>query len=415
MAYKKFKDNEILINTMRAFPDAEFAIYNGTVYYNSIPDQAGPRNSQVRNIAPGYISLYEYNIDRPEVVTGRYIGTSSIPDNGRIYPWISKTSAGASFKTVTKASYSNEFNYGDILRSTYPLSASITREYIPTPSSSLPAGAGVYNRHYISLRNRLNFYGARSQHYSVTSSYGNKNTQPLNLIHVPSIFYGSKIKPGTVSLKWYFTGSLAGELRDSNKNGELIQVSGPDATDYNDKVAGVVLYDEGFVLLTGSWALNDKTMAFSSSGAPASDQPRWTHFGAGGNDGNIPADISPTFVSGAYSLSFKGTTDTQVMTMFAHAKRGEVNFSNNPTYIEHGQDLIFKTSSNVYHENDEIKLKNFVSSSYTDYSASFKRRVYISKVAIYDKSRNLIGVATLGSPILKEENQSYTFKLKLDI
>jgi len=412
MAYKKFKDNEILINTMRAFPDAEFAIYDGKVYYNSTPAQSGPRNSQVRNVAPGYISLYEYNIDRPEVATGRFIGTSSIPDNGRIYPWISKDSAGASFKTVTKASYSSEFNYGDILRSTYPLSASITREYIPFPSSSLPAGAGVYNRHYISLRNRLNFYGARSQHYLVSSSYGNKDTQTLNLVHIPSIFYGSKIKPGTVSLKWYFTGSLAGELRDSNKNGELFQVSGSDSTAYNNKVAGVVLYDEGFILLTGSWALNNKTMAFSPS---ISGQPRWTHFGAGGNDGNLPAAIGPTFVSGAYNLSFKGTTDTQVMTMFAHAKRGEVNFSNNPTYIEHGQDLIFKTSSNVYHENDEIKLKNFVSSSYTDYSASFKRRVYISKVAIYDKNRNLIGVATLGSPILKEENQSYTFKLKLDI
>ena len=412
MAYKKFKDNEILLNTMRSFPDAEFAIFDGKVYYNNTPDQSGSRNSQVRNVPAGHISLYEYNIDRPEVSTGRFVGTSSIPDTGRVYPWVSKDSAGSSFKTVGATSYSSEFNFGDILRSTYPLSASITREYIPIPSSSVPAGSGSYNKHYVALRNRLNFYGARSQHYLVTSSYGNKNTQTLNLIHVPSIFYGSKIKPGTVSLKWYFTGSLAGELRDSNKNGELLQVSAPDATSYNDKVAGVVLYDEGFILLTGSWALNNKSMAFSAS---FSDFPRWTHFGAGANDGNVPADISPTFVSGAYNLSFKGTTDTQVMTMFTHAKRGEVNFSNNPTYIEHGQELIFKTSSNVYHENDEIRLKNFVSSSYTDYSASFKRQVYISKVAIYDKNRNLIGVATLGSPVLKEENQSYTFKLKLDI
>ena len=103
------------------------------------------------------------------------------------------------------------------------------------------------------------------------------------------------------------------------------------------------------------------------------------------------------------------------MTMFAHAKRGEVNFSNNPSFIEHGQEMIFKTSSNVYHESDEVTVKNFVSSSYPDYSASFERQVFISKIGIYDKNKNLIGVATLAKPILKKQSDSYTFKLKLDI
>ena len=34
---------------------------------------------------------------------------------------------------------------------------------------------------------------------------------------------------------------------------------------------------------------------------------------------------------------------------------------------------------------------------------------------IYDKYKNLIGVATLANPVLKEDNQDLTFKLKLDI
>jgi hypothetical protein len=41
--------------------------------------------------------------------------------------------------------------------------------------------------------------------------------------------------------------------------------------------------------------------------------------------------------------------------------------------------------------------------------------VYISKVAVYDAAKNLIGVATLSSPVLKEEEQDYTFKIKLDL
>ncbi len=32
-----------------------------------------------------------------------------------------------------------------------------------------------------------------------------------------------------------------------------------------------------------------------------------------------------------------GTNDIQVVTMFAHAKKGEVNYSNNPTFLQYGQ------------------------------------------------------------------------------
>ena len=64
-----------------------------------------------------------------------------------------------------------------------------------------------------------------SLHYKVSSPYADKDKQVINLISIPSIFYGTKIKPGSVSLKWNFTGSMIAELRDTKENGELIQVS----------------------------------------------------------------------------------------------------------------------------------------------------------------------------------------------
>ena len=103
------------------------------------------------------------------------------------------------------------------------------------------------------------------------------------------------------------------------------------------------------------------------------------------------------------------------MTMFAHARRGEVNYSNNPTYIEYNQSLVEETSSQIYLENNSRRIYNFASSSYTDYSASFERQVYVSRVAIYDDKQNLIGVATLSNPVRKKEDEDLTFKLKLDI
>ena len=433
MSFKKFDKNDIMRNTMRAYPHSDFLIYDSNVYYNQRPDQVGTRNSRVRNTENGFISLYELNIGRPEVSTGRYIGPDSapeegepdtrIPDTARIYPWISKDSAGASFKTVGALTYNNEFQYGDILRAKYPLSASITREYIATPSSSFSSGttqrigSGEYNTSYMAIRNALNHYRIRSEHYAVSASNGswNKNAQALNMIHIPSIFYGSKIKPGSVRLEWYYTGSLVAVVADSNQNGELLQFSSSVHSTYDNDVAGVVLYEEGLILLTGSWDLNEETMRVGT--VPTGlKKPKWIYFGAGGNDGNTRAGTNSSFGNGSYKLSFKGVTETQVLTMFAKAKKGEVNYSNNPSFLEFGQQKVFiSNTSSIYQENSDLKLTNFVSSSYNEYNAPFKRQVYISKVAIYDKSKNLIGLATLGSPVLKQDDQEIAFKLKLDI
>jgi len=165
-------------------------------------------------------------------------------------------------------------------------------------------------------------------------------------------------------------------------------------------------------MLTGSWSLSDKIMGFSST---ITDRLKWLYFCAGANDGQTRTTAGASFGNGSYKLSFKGVTETQVMTMFARAKKGEVNYSNNPSFLKHNQIKIFNTSSNIYQENDNLQLVNFVSSSYRDYNAPFKRQVYVSKIGIYDKNKNLIGVASLSSPILKKDDDDLTFKMKLDI
>ena len=73
------------------------------------------------------------------------------------------------------------------------------------------------------------------------------------------------------------------------------------------------------------------------------------------------------------------------------------------------------TSSLSYVENDNTQIKNTISSSFCNYSASFAKQTFISKIGIYDKDRNLIAVANLAKPVKKLEDRDYTFKLKLDI
>lgn len=408
MPFRKFKKTDLIRNTLVTHPKVNFFIYDSKVYYNNRPDQDGKFN-KVYSSEVGSINLYEYNIDK---VDG---------SNDFIYPFIAKQSAGGSFKTTTSTAYSSDFVYGDTMSGSYPMTASISRELMTSPaaraSEATPDGSRTFStspthRHFYALKNRLNFLGTRSPHYLVSSSLGNKETQTLNTIYIPSIAYGSRINPGSMSLKWFLTGSLQGELRDTKHNGELIQV-GPEGSTGSGSVAGVVLYDEGIIILTGSWDLNSEQIGLTSGGAAA--RPKWIYYGAGAKDGVSRSTAAAGFSSASFDMSFEGHTETQVLTMFAHALRGEVNYSNNPTYIKHGQTTIRQSSSFIYEENPDRTIINTVSSSFQGYAAPFERQVYISRIALYDESKNLIGVATLSSPVRKEEDRDLTFKIKLDI
>lgn len=412
MSYKKFDQNDLIVNTMKAHPDCEFFIYDSKVYYNNTPEQSGAFSDKILGVPPGHISLYEYNIDRAA-------GTNPL-----IYPFIYKNAGTKiSFKSVSKADWRFNYSSGDVISSSYPMSASITREFLSggaggTTTTTPPFRPGLAYEspnypHFFALKNKLNFYGIMSEHYKVSSSYGNKVTQEINLISVPSIFYGSEIKPGTLNLKWYLTGTLVGELKDEKQNGELIQV-GPAGSTGSGSVAGVVMYKEGFVLLTGSWGLCEP-ISLRSGSANASGS--WLYFGAGALDGIVQQTgiVSSSFSSASFDMRFKGTSDTQVLTMFTHARKGEVNYSNNPTFIKHGQNKTRLTSSLIYEENPNQLIYNTVSSSFVGYAADYKNQVYISRVAIYDENKNLLGVATVSNPVLKKEDQDLSFKIKLDI
>ena len=437
MSLKKFGHSDIIRNGMRAYPHNSFFIYNSSVYYDHRPIESGEFNSDILS-ASGGISLFEYNVDRvgdtlidnESDVTTDGLNTPIIPYTaGRGNSSLSFLKATPRSRTITEGSHlSFEITASGPMQevadaivkpenvvftgSSYPMSASIVRELMTTAGStgSITDVARPANRHYYGLRNSLNFYGTRSPHYFVefsSSNVGawNKDDQDIKLISIPKIFYGSRIKPGSMSLKFYITGTLVGELKDEKYNGELIQV-GPAGSTGSGSVAGVAMYEEGFALLTASWNLTSEAFDFGES---VNKTGSWTYFAAGAKDGR---QVS---TSASFDLSFKGHTETQILTMYAHAHRGEVNYSNNPTFLEHGQDKVFLSSSNIYIENDKQKIKNTVSSSYAGHNSAFERQVYVSRVAIYDDDKKLIGVATLSNPILKKEAQDLSFKLKLDI
>lgn len=224
------------------------------------------------------------------------------------------------------------------------------------------------------------------------------------------------IKPGTVNLEFYKSGSLLAKAQDTKKNGELIEQT--NSTLGAGTVVGFALYEEGIVILTNTSSLGSGQEYYqqptSSAGVAILDNPKWTHFGS---YINVSGAVGSAITGSSYVVDFQGTVPKPTLTMFAHAPKNDLNWSNNPTYLDASTkaNYINNTSSQYYEESNKVQVKNIVSSSFSNYSASFEPTTYIRTVGVYDKDKNLIAVAKVANPVKKTIEQDYTFKLKLDL
>ena len=402
MALYKFGPNDVFVSSLKTYPQTSFLIYSGSYYYNNKPATSGSYANPVGNVPLGYINLFGLNVDRNSVATGL------------ISPFVIKDSSLDNFTMISTGSF-DELEYGEKITGSYPLSASIDRRFYLEYNGILPiASTNIrYRPHIMALKNVTNDYVRISPHFQYSASYDsalggwNKDRQMITMISIPSIFYGSSMKKGSVDLKFYVTGTLVGQLLDYYENGELIQYSGS-ISDNNGKVAGTVLYDQGIILLTGSWSISPHQEEYRNTGA--TQESAWVYFGATGSAAYNYIENS------SYSLNFQGIQKIPNITMLAHAPKNKLNNSSNPTFVEKNDYTVsFVTSSMNYKEYDELKIKNIVKSPYTNYTASFQREVYISEIGIYDDDKNLIAIAKLANPIKKTEEKDYTFKLKVDI
>jgi hypothetical protein len=259
----------------------------------------------------------------------------------------------------------------------------------------------------------------------------------MSLVCVPSIFYGSAIKKGSVDLRFYHTGSLVARLTDEDSRGELREVS---TAATNGQVAGVVLYDHGIMMITGSWDIifssdgtntQDVNRKAKYDGGGSSIHPKWYHFGAGlyeqplsdattfykqnadAHHGHGNAAGGYLLTNASYEIGFAGTNHIPSITMLAHAPKARLNYSRNPTYIDYTDPLTLSMDRHSYTESGG-KIKNVNKADHHGSEANFKKQVYISKVGIYDKHNELIAIASLANPVRKTESREFTFKLKLD-
>ena len=441
----KLKKNDVYHNVLKTHPKYVISYYHNNVYINSDVARGD-------NLPNGQISLFERNVDR----SGNFIQT---------YIQKGENSDIITFQSVGTASISTAAEYkavaqGGRMYMPHQITSSIHRDLVKAEKSGASiVGVDIINGvteqsssfRVIALKNTYNSYRAESKHFNfdqyifenggipVNRSTSTSNTESLprtdfiNMISIPSIFYGSELKKGSLDLNFYYTGSLLARAQDINKNGELVETVGPQS----GSTVGVVLYNEGILLLTASYQLHSLEDGYLSprSGSTAEGsalqsswvtQSSWAHFGAYESyitSSTDPQSSSYAPASSSYTLEFQGTTKTPVLTVLAHAPRNELNWSNNPTFIEktslvgdsYEDCFVASTGAFSYVEKPNVKIKNTISSSYNDFTESYKPQTFISKIGIYDEDNELIAVAKLARPVRKTNDRDYTFKLKLDL
>jgi len=420
MAYlHKLDAASIFHNTLKAYPEYNVVFYSGSSYINN-------RNFSGWDIVTGTIDLNEINVNR---------GTDLIQ------PYIVKDGNMWRFKSITTSSYNAEL-FGTQLTGAYPYTASVTREYffpyvaagqdlaitpdgtildVPNTAPAAEVNTNRRNDYFIrrqrllALKNTMNYYRRLSNKYHFTGSYVSGT---VNLINIPKIMYGSSINKGSVSLKMYFTGTLIDEATDERRNGELIS-KGPNSNE-SGSVVGVVLYNEGVILLTSSVDITSGVTQDSYAGDPSNlNSPRWTYFASHITSSVRGPALSVAPSSSVFSLLFEGINPLPVMTMFLDAPAGDVNNSQNTTWISSSAgDWRVKriyTDSGSYAEPPFLPIKNTIESQYCDYEEKFEKQTFISQIGIFDEDKNLLGIAKVANPVIKKESDSITFKLKLDL
>jgi hypothetical protein len=187
--------------------------------------------------------------------------------------------------------------------------------------------------------------------FYVFEATGDESSNQAVFFNIPNIFYGKRIKPGTLTLK------------DSGMTGSHGKVS-------------MTLKDDGFGSLYRSDSINPNKLhsvgnVFYEDGIVAIKSPHLFSFG-----------------SGSFEIGFEGTQEIFNREMYIEAPSGLVNSSSNATFAK------LSPTDDANETADEF--------------------VYITQVLLHDKDLNVVGRATVSQPIKKRPTDSITFKLKKD-
>jgi hypothetical protein len=169
------------------------------------------------------------------------------------------------------------------------------------------------------------------------------------------------------------------------------------------KQVGLLFIDRGVAVLDmskvfsaqgGTAPLTGSINSISTSGyTPFTGS--FNQFLASASIDNIVDHIATTRFSGSSqtAMTFQNLTNINSTLFFCRLAADEFNYSSNPTYTDSSNRIV------VIDEGQEETQRSFT---------------FVSSIGLYDALDNLLGVAKLSRPVLKNDERDITFKVRFD-
>ena len=232
-------------------------------------------------------------------------------------------------------------------------------------------------------------YGTETENFSFDG--GTTTANQIYIVNIARSRYKESIQPGTFNLSLK-SGSAVIKLTDDSNTTSLTRfigenrvfyiISGSNGNAYTSSAAttpyyGIMLPDLGFVVLDASGSLTPFIQAanLTTSSAQYNQIKLFSAISASGAAGNGFQAQSNETVSSRY--------------FFTRVKNSEFNYTTNPSIIDANGNLLYTTLIN-------------------------NPQTYVTTVGLYNDNNDLLAVAKLSKPLVKDFTKEALIRVKLD-
>jgi len=317
----------------------------------------------------------------------------------------------------------------------YATGSSIVSAWSPTIDAN---GKYIFPVNSLMMREKLDIYrlfarellGDENAVFTATAPSSNNTIEIKEAIFIcfKRLFARDKVKRETTAIRFFVsasgggaaiptpagvsnnivkTGVSASILTDINSSTNKYYTVGGEAAVLVDSANttnpyGLLFLDRGIMILDMSRSFDQRTYISGaidsveySSGINPNMSASLCMFGASASIDNFLDHLCSTrfTASNETAMTFQNVTNINSTIFFCRANPDSFNYSSNPTFTDDNNRIV------VIDEGQELEQEAFT---------------FVSSIGLYDDNNNLLGVAKLSRPVLKDSERDITFKVRLD-
>lgn len=317
----------------------------------------------------------------------------------------------------------------------YATGSSVVSAWSPTIDAN---GKYIFPANSLMMREKLDIYrlfarellGDENATFTATAPASNNTIEIKEAIFIcfKRLFARDKVKRETTAIRFFVSASgngvavptptdvtnnivkagvSASILTDINSSANKYYTVGGEAAVLVDSANttnpyGLIFLDRGIMVLDMSRSFDQKTYISGAidsveytSGINPNMSASLCMFGASASIDNFLDHLCSTrfTASNETAMTFQNVTNINSTIFFCRANPDSFNYSSNPTFTDDNNRIV------VIDEGQELEQEAFT---------------YVSSIGLYDDNNNLLGVAKLSRPVLKDSERDITFKVRLD-